>query len=260
MLVIVDRYPRMDILSFMLSWERQRSVRKFMNRHTENIARYPNIERIDYFGHSYGSYILASALQQYETLSVNHVLYGGSVVPQHYDWKSLIEAKPQRVRQVLNIVANDDRVVALFPQLHQTISMNWLHQDHPKTGALDVGAAGFRGFNRPTAIQDAVRNIKFATGGHSAILNFNDKSKAGQQKLLAIANYLAHGDDKQLSSIFASAGPPVGWINVASNLSWAVWLAILISIGSIISLTHRLYGLKIATVATVMIWAFLSSV
>ena len=80
------------MLPFLLYASRQRNVRWFMDEYTEVLARYPNAKKIDFVGHSNGTYVLADALQQprYRTLRVHHVAFAGSVVPRDYYWRSRI--------------------------------------------------------------------------------------------------------------------------------------------------------------------------
>ena len=91
-----------------------------MDSYTEELAHYPSATTFDFIGHSNGTYILASALQRYRTLKVNDVYFAGSVVPQKYKWTDLVAAK--RVGRVVNVVATNDWVVAIFPRLFEQIA------------------------------------------------------------------------------------------------------------------------------------------
>jgi hypothetical protein len=120
--VTPPKYGYFPMALFILYWDRQRNVRKFMDEYTENIARYPNAV----IGHSNGTYILASALQRYPTLKVRNVLFAGSVVPKGYRWRELVDAG--RVSKVRNVVATGDWVVAIFPRFFEQIAES-LHID-----------------------------------------------------------------------------------------------------------------------------------
>lgn len=111
--VVNQKYGHFPMLPFLLYWDRQRNVRLFMDEYTENRARFPRASTFDYVGHSNGTYILASALQNYQTLKVGQVYLAGSVVPKHYPWRQL--ADHGRVEHMANVVAAGDWVVALFP-------------------------------------------------------------------------------------------------------------------------------------------------
>jgi hypothetical protein len=69
------------LLPFITYRDRQKNVRRFMDEYTENLARFPKAETIDFIGHSNGTYILASALQRYVTMRVRRVYFGGQCEP-----------------------------------------------------------------------------------------------------------------------------------------------------------------------------------
>jgi pimeloyl-ACP methyl ester carboxylesterase len=231
------RYKRFAMLPFLLYWDRQRNVRRFMDQYTEDVARYPNLAAVDFFGHSNGTYIVASALQTYHSLNVRNVLLAGSVVPSHYNWDRLIEAR--RVHQVRNIVADGDWVVALFPQLFETISQSALGQEEPSSGLFDIGAAGFRGFIRASA-DGGVQDIRFVSGQHGAAIDVVGVGLA-EQKLDAISTFLARGDDKKLE-IFKETNDRRPVLHLFSNVAWLVWLGILIALAGIGWLVARRLG------------------
>lgn len=216
------RYNRFAMLPFLLYWDRQKNVRRFMDQYTEDLARYPNLEAVDYFGHSNGTYIVASALQQYPVLKVRNVLFAGSVVPSHYNWTDPISEA--RVRRVHNVVADTDWVVALFPQLFELISQNVLREEYSRVGLFDVGAAGFRGFREANENGD-VRDIRFVAGSHGAAIDIAATSALAEQKLEAIAAFLAFGDEKKLS-VFHMTTTRNNLLYILSNLTWALWLLI----------------------------------
>lgn len=156
--IIAPRYGYFGMGPFLVSNDRQKYVRWFMDEYTETIARFPNAKRVDFIGHSHGTYILASALEHYESLKVERVVFGGSVVPKNYDWCKRV-AKGQ-VKGVRNYVANDDWVVGLLPRIFEYPVMHWLNRD--------IGSAGFNGFDNEFK---EVENVKYITGGHGAFLN-----------------------------------------------------------------------------------------
>lgn len=123
--VVNQKYGHFPMLPFILYWDRQRNVRLFMDEYTENVATFPRAESFEYVGHSNGTYILASALQKYKTLKVDRVYFAGSVVPKYYKWIDLLD--DNRVAHVVNIVAAEDWVVALFPRFFEQIA-EWEHR------------------------------------------------------------------------------------------------------------------------------------
>jgi hypothetical protein len=216
--VTPPKYGYFPMLPFVLFWDRQRNVRKFMDEYTENIARYPHAKHFDFIGHSNGTYILASALQRYPTLEVRNVLFAGSVVPKRYRWRELVDA--ERVSKVRNVVATGDWVVALFPRFFEQIA-EWLHIDSVK-GPFDIGSAGFRGFDDSAKVdlERSICDTKYVSGKHSTALDIRD-----ERKLNAIVAFAIHGRDEGIIGL-KNADEPWGWLDLLSNISWSVWLAL----------------------------------
>jgi hypothetical protein len=141
--------------SFLFRPDRQKFVRWFMDQYTETLARYPNAKTIDFFGHSNGTYLLASALQEYESMKIRRIVFAGSVVRRDYDW-SCVFGRGQVVA-LRNYVATGDLVVALFPRFFEPKVMRWLGND--------VGSGGFNGFQQLP--NERFQNVAIG-GGHSA--------------------------------------------------------------------------------------------
>ena len=172
-------------------------------------------------GHSNGTYILASALQQYSVLTVRNVFFAGSVVPVHYDWERPI-AEHRITGKIWNICADFDWVVAIFPQLFQQIS-DWLKIPHPEVGLLDIGSAGFRGFRTSVGTEGILFNVKYISGDHGAAFE-----PAKVNRVDAIADFVTAHGEKNLE-ILKDTDVPSKWLEYASNVSgsfgpWALAL------------------------------------
>ena len=212
------KYGYFPLLPFIVYGDRQRNVCLFMDEYTENLARFPNAHCVDFVGHSNGTYILASALIRYSTPRVRRVLFAGSVVPKHFPWTELIAAG--RVERVVNIAATADWVVAIFPKLFEQIA-DWLKRQ-PTRGWLDIGAAGFRGFNDAGEPGGSIQNIKFTEGPHSAGVDVSVRAK-----LDAIAAFVIDGNVNALIATFHTTSRPRKIWDVASNLSYLLWILLL---------------------------------
>jgi hypothetical protein len=184
-----------------------------MDEYTENRARFPHARTFDYVGHSNGTYILASALQNYKTLEVGRVFFAGSVVPKHYAWVPL--ADDNRVVHVANVVAAGDWVVALFPRFFEQIA-EWRGL-RPHRGLLDIGSAGFRGFEDAKDAKKRIENFQFAAGKHGTGVDARNS-----EKLTAIARYIVGGDTAALT-LFRNQDEPNGRLAFLSNVCWLVW-------------------------------------
>ncbi len=217
-------YGYFGMLPFLSPWQRRRKVEWFMNRYAEAIARYPNVEKFHYVGHSNGTYLLARALQDYPCCQFNRIVFAGSVVPSRYDWKTLLHATPPQAREILNYAATADWVVAFFPSCYEYL------------GLSDIGGAGYRGFVPPrgTDAVPQVANVRYVVGEHSAAI------KEGNWK--AIARFIVHGslpgeplcavptegNHARRMAVFAWC-PPLVWLMIFAAL---ISLPVLLVLGS----------------------------
>lgn len=233
--VVNPKYGHFPMLPFLLYWDRQKKVRQFMDEYTENRVRFPNTDTFDYVGHSNGTYILASMLQNYATPQVDRVYFAGSVVPKHYPWREL--ADRGRVKHVANVVAAGDWVVALFPRFFEQIA-DW-REVQPVRGLLDIGSGGFRGFQDAKDAKGRIQNVQFAEGAHGTGVD-----STNEKKLHAIARYVVSGDEAEFT-IFRNRNVPDSLLATLSNVSWLVWVlltAFLFVLGRLIFKTNRWAG------------------
>lgn len=151
-------YGYFPMLPFALPGRRLAKMGWLVDQYVENLARYPNAERFHFVGHSNGTYMMAAALKHHPKMKFDHVVFAGSVVNNDYPWAEKI-AESGQVKKVLNYVATDDVVVALFPKGLGRVS-----------GVGEgLGSAGHDGFHVPESAE-AVRQVRYAEGGHGAAL------------------------------------------------------------------------------------------
>ena len=230
--IVPPLYRRFTLLPFLLYWDRQENVRWFMDQYTQAKALYPNLEAVDFIGHSNGTYILASAIQQYPVLTVRHIFFAGSVVPVHYDWETPI-AERRVTGKIWNVCANSDWVVAIFPQLFQQVS-DWLKISRPEVGLLDIGSAGFRGFRTSVKTEGMLFNMKYISGAHSAAFE-----PARVSRVDAIADFVTSDGETDLE-ILKETDSASTILEYASNLSWAIWFLGLVVIALMGVVAYRL--------------------
>jgi pimeloyl-ACP methyl ester carboxylesterase len=153
---VTASYGYFAMAPFLLPWVRRRKVAWLMDRYTEACARYPKAT-FSYVGHSNGTYLVARALRDYPAAKFRRIALAGSVVRSGYDWLGLINAGPirSRVERVLNYVATNDRVVAIFPNGLEPIR------------AFDLGGAGHNGFTQGND-KGPVHQVEFIKGSHGA--------------------------------------------------------------------------------------------
>jgi hypothetical protein len=100
-------------------------------------------------------------MRDYPAAKFKRIALAGSVVRCDYDWLGLIETGSisrrtgSRVESVLNYVATNDKVVAVFP--------NGLEP----TPVFDLGGAGHKGFTQGNDL-GPVHQVKFIKGSHGA--------------------------------------------------------------------------------------------
>src|SRR5262249_4086119 len=157
---VTTSYGYFAMAPFVLPWIRRRKVAWLMDQYAEARAHYPRAD-FSYVGHSNGTYLVARALLDYPAAKFKRIVLAGSVVRRDYDWLGLINLDKlgnrfgARVKQVLNYVATNDRVVAIFPKGLEPI------------GAFDLGGAGHNGFIQGSAA-GPVHQVEFIKGGHGA--------------------------------------------------------------------------------------------
>ena len=194
---------------FLLWADRQKNVRWFMDEVTELTARFPNLREIHFIGHSNGTYVLASALQNYATLKVKRAALAGSVIRRDFPWSHF----SGRLESVRNYVGAGDWVVGLLPRLFELPLFNFFNKD--------IGSAGFNGFQdgfaRPMETQ-------FVKGAHGAALH--------RDNIQSIVDFVIEGKKTEVESLFAPAHPAV--LAFFSNVCWILWViaAVLLIIGA----------------------------
>ena len=154
-------YGYFAIFPFVAPWVRHWKTGWLMDHYVLMRALYPGA-KFSYVGHSNGAYLLARALLHYPAAKFHNVVFAGSVVRCDYPWSALLpdksEDRPGQVDRILNYVATEDWVVAIFAKAFQTFT------------AFDIGSAGYDGFDehRREARHPNLHEAKFVVGAHEA--------------------------------------------------------------------------------------------
>jgi hypothetical protein len=218
------KYGYFPMGRFLFWPERHKKVRWFMDEITELKARYPHLDRINFIGHSNGTYILASSLLNYRALSVKRVVFAGSVVRQKFDWTS--PALSNRVESVRAYSGSTDWVVGLFPRLFEIRPFTLLGND--------IGSAGFNGFTKPDKMSDSdwkqlqdtfLFQTNWVRGGHGTAI------EPDKRKIDSIAAFLFDPAPPVVTmedEIMSNRGRVrEKLLNVASIAAPGVWCAII---------------------------------
>jgi outer membrane protein OmpA-like peptidoglycan-associated protein len=115
-------------LSLLLPWARRRKVEWFHRECEDHLRDLAPGQRASIVAHSFGTYLLASALAKYSDLVFDKVILCGSIVRKDYPWTSVIERRGQ-VRQVLNEAGGKDLWASI---------VTWV--------VADAGSSGVDGF------------------------------------------------------------------------------------------------------------------
>ena len=114
--IIKSSYGYFAMLPFLLYADRQRNVRWFMDEYTEVLARYPNVKKIDFVGHSNGTYVLADRLTALPHAPGRPLTFAGSVIPRDYDWRSRIDnGQVKAVRNDVGSIRRRGRDLPVLP-------------------------------------------------------------------------------------------------------------------------------------------------
>ena len=162
--VVVDRstYGWFSAIKFALPWVRMRNLPWFLDRYSYHFARNPEA-RFHFVGHSNGTFILGTSLQQVPAMEFERVYLAGSVLPSDFPWKAMLG---MQVRSVANQCSSRDWPVG------------WLCRSLKEIGFRDVGTGGFDGFKD----LDPQDQTLFFDGDHGSPLRRTNQS--------AIVNYI----------------------------------------------------------------------
>jgi predicted NACHT family NTPase/pimeloyl-ACP methyl ester carboxylesterase len=116
-------YGFFRVIKLLIPYSRRRQVEWFREEYTRIRDRYPE-ETPSVIAHSFGTYLVASALESYREIRFDRIIFCGSIVPQDYDWSRAI--KSGQVNGVLNECAGRDIWVKLA---------SWLIADAGPSGA-----------------------------------------------------------------------------------------------------------------------------
>src|SRR5467141_516185 len=232
-------YGYFAIFPFVVPCVRHWKTCWLMDHYVLMRALYPEA-KFSYIGHSNGTYLLARALLHYPAAKFHHVVFVGSVVRCNYPWSMLLpdksENRPSQVDKILNYVATEDWVVAIFAKAFQTFE-----------ALFDIGSAGYDGFDehRQQRRHPDLHEAKFIVGTHKAGIreaHWNDIARfivkgrpptndaprdappewqAVQPRLLRVTSF----GSPALLVVWAILGAL--FISSLAAIAWAAWLPLL---------------------------------
>ena len=205
----ISSYGYFPMLSFLRPAARHEKAAWLLDRYAEARAQYPKAQ-FHYVGHSHGTYLLREALRQVRGVRFDKVVLAGSVLRAGEHWQPFFASG--QVKQLLNLRASADWVVAIFPNTMEHI------------GWQDLGGAGFRGFeDTPSGLTNGPLRegvLAYVEGSHGTAVE--------EHAWRTIAQFVAQGQLDQ-AGLPVVAKPEV-WVDWAARwglLLWAGLLAVL---------------------------------
>lgn len=225
--IVVVRYGYFTAFQFLISGERDRATRSFLDAYTQARARHPDA-KIHVAAHSNGTYVVCNALRKDASVELENVFFAGSVVSPSYPWSSVSGPTPtQRGGRINGRVRSDCAtkdwpvgvlcwILSGFGLLNRfAASLPW--------GRL--GAGGVDGFKYPDlATGRKVTETRHLVGGHGEAIRgpYHD----------GIAQFLLTGDPGQLSG--------------QGNVSWGFRIGVTAVVLAAVVVVGWLYQLTIA--------------
>jgi tetratricopeptide (TPR) repeat protein len=146
-------YGFLGALKVILPWKRKAQVKWFRDEYTSKI---PDGNLPSIICHSFGTYLVARAMENYEGIKFDQIILCGSIIPPDYDWQVLFDRG--QVKRVLNECAKKDLVVKASP---------FFISDAGPSGAYEFDIK-----NDPRLCQRSVS--KFGHSDYLHLLNFRD--------------------------------------------------------------------------------------
>lgn len=209
---VTSTYGYFAMLPFLLPWVRRSKVEWFLDQYVTAKALYPNA-RFSYVGHSNGTYLLAKALDLCRAVTVENVVFAGSVVRTTFPWSRYLDPLDKLQKQIsgaiVNYVATQDWVVAIFPNGLEILRLQ------------DLGGAGHRGFAKDPKGHD----IKYVAGSHGAALS--------PDRWDEMADFVLHSVPPPPRAL---AKQPAFWkiVGYISPLIWALIITPVVALGWLI--------------------------
>ncbi|MBC6904515.1 alpha/beta hydrolase [Saccharophagus sp. K07] len=211
--VITPSYGYLSALEFVVPFLHRRPIRVFQQLYCDSIIENPNA-RVDFVGHSNGTYILGHSLRALSAMKFDNVVLTGSVLPRDFEWREFMKGTSPQVKKLRNDCANADWPVGILCKGLSGIFRN------------DIGTGGYEGFHHD---DDNVFQYWFHKGGHSAALS--------EDNLPNIARFLAQGDGTSKPSNLVEEDL---WFSLLSKFASVIFWAL---VGCLVIV----FGLSLAT-------------
>lgn len=141
------------ILQFFIQGSRKRAIRNFQKKYQEVLDLYGHYERKCIIAHSFGTYIIGTAIQENQKFVCDKIVFAGNILDRDYNWQKLKDRN--QIKSVLIEKSTDDFAVLAAFFLRKFCFQKW------------IGYAGRFGFKNNYPF---IRVIE-TKSGHSRMLN-----------------------------------------------------------------------------------------
>jgi hypothetical protein len=201
-------YPFVSALAFAIPARRRRSLHRFRDAYSTELARSPDA-RFDFIGHSNGTYLFGRSLLEIPGMRFVNAVLVGSVLPHEFEWQRVV-ARGQVQHLRTECSASD-------------VPVGWLCAFLRGAGMRDIGTGGFHGFIEPSG---RWVESKWHRGGHSAPLEPANLDNLALFALEGAAPALTltqpSGSFKTMSRAIQRAAFMIVLAGVAA-LGWLIW-------------------------------------
>jgi len=140
-------------VKFFINKSRRKAIEKFVNHYQEILDQFGDCERKCVVAHSFGTYIVGTAIQENETFICDKIILAGNILDTKYDWEKL--KNRNQIDTVLVEQSTNDGAV-LFAKIFRLLCFQrW------------IGYAGRSGFSKTYNFMTTIKS----KSGHSGMLN-----------------------------------------------------------------------------------------
>ncbi|MAK60306.1 MAG: hypothetical protein CMK09_04960 [Ponticaulis sp.] len=210
-MVLSPSFGRFSIANFLLPGFNRREfpLRWFARTCVDIRAQYPHVEKIDFIGHSFGTFVFGNFLKRYRLpIPFGNVYLAGSVLPRNFPWDEVLSrpvgGNVRPVEALANATADGDVIVAFGPSSHQaaTVAINAIPGISFTRVLGDAGVVGFDTKSVTYTTGDIsepmeIERIDSLSGGHGA---FSETSEA----ILLASEFVCNGASADFEKIKAT--------------------------------------------------------
>lgn len=140
-------------MKFFIKVCRRTAIQKFVKHYTDILDLYGNCERKCIVAHSFGTYIVGTAIQENENFICDRIVLAGNILDTKYDWNKL--KNRNQIDTVLVEQSTNDIAVLFAKIFRKLFCQKW------------IGYAGRNGFNKKFNFMKTIKS----KSGHSGMLN-----------------------------------------------------------------------------------------